>query len=267
MKRILLFFGIALLLGACEQASEPFVVFDVETDYRLELRENLSGSNKKLLLEISTTIAGFTCEDAEIITQSSSVGNEITVNIKETRVPGEDCTNNGTFPAKAFLNLGELNAAEYQLTISIGETLFNYGTLIVTENSYEMVFDEELDGIEIPKPKLTKIPYGTIWGRLKYNDDNANVILLLSDLQGRLIGLGAAEKILSSGNYTNFEIDAEGVWDWHNKNTFMNERSLAYSYSEPNHELLRETLDSMNNHYGTLYDFELELFTYTGWEY
>lgn len=260
-KCVLVLFLLSFLLYSCQDASEPLVLYDVEEDFRISFRERLTPSSQELLLDI-TSIAGFACEEAIVASEFTQEGNTFNLAIKEIKFPLGCETGEGDNPARKSLNLGEISPGEYDFILSIDDAIFNYGKLVVTNLGYELVFDTELNGIEILHSNFFKIPEGVVWGRFQHN--HSNTTFLLEDINSSLLEAGATTRTLPEGKYTNFEVDATGMLNWDVPTSYNVEYSLVYDYPSTDFTSLEILLNQIKADYGNEFEFDFDIYTYTG---
>lgn len=260
-KCVLVLFLFSFLLYSCQDDSEPLVFYDVDQDFKINFRERLTATSQELLLDIES-IASFACDEAVIASEFTTEGNTLHLAIKEIKFPLDCEIGEGENPARKSLNLGTISPGEYDFTLSIEDAIFNYGKLVVTNLGYELVFDTELNGIELLHSKFLKIPEGTVWGRFKH--DNPNATFLLEEINGSMLEAGATIKILPEGKYTNFEIESNGSWKWDRPNDFNAEYSVVYNYPSTNYDALEALSNQIKANYGNDFDFDFDIYTYTG---
>jgi hypothetical protein len=260
-KCVLILFLFSFLLYSCQNDSEAFIFYDVDQDFKINFRERLTPTSQELLLDIES-IVGFACDEAVIVSKFTKEGNTLQLAIQEIKLPFGCEIGEGENPARKSLNLGEISPGEYDFILSIEDAIFNYGKLVVTNLGYELVFDTELNGIELLHSRFLKIPEGTVWGRFKHN--NSNTTFLLEEINQSMLEAGATIKVLPQGKYTNFEIDSDGMWEWDTPNNFNVEYSIAYDYPSANYTALEALSNQIKAEYGNEFEFEFDIYTYTG---
>ncbi|MGK0388628.1 MAG: hypothetical protein ACI94Y_001358 [Maribacter sp.] len=260
-KCVLLLFLFSFLLYSCQDDSAPLVLYDVDQDFKINFRERLTATSQELLLDIES-IAGFSCEEVVVTSEFIQEGNTLTLAIKEIKFPLGCEIEEGEYTAKRSLNLGALSSGEYDFILSIEDAIFNYGKLVVTNLGYELLFDTELNGIELLHSNFLKIPEETVWGRFKHN--NSNTTFLLEEINQSMLEAGATVKVLPEGKYTNFEIDSDGMWEWDTPNNFNVEYSVVYNYPLTSYAELEALSNQIKAEYGNDFDFDFDVYTYTG---
>lgn len=260
-KCVLVLFVFSTLLYSCQNDSEPLVLYDVEQDFKINFRERLTPTSQELLIDIEST-TGFACDEAVVVSEFIKEGNTLHLAIREIKIPQNCEMGEGEYPARKSLNVGDISPGEYDFTLSIEDAIFNYGKLVVTNLGYELVFDTELNGIELLHSRFLKIPEGTIWGRLKSSD--TNIVFILDEINQSMLETGADTKVLPEGKYTNFEIGNNGIWEWDVPNNYSTEYSIAYDYPSIDYTALETLLNQIKAEYGNEFDFDFDIYTYTG---
>jgi len=143
---------------------------NIEKEFKILPWETLSSSDRSFHLNIET-IQPKSCENSQIDFTPTNIGNQISLIIKD--IPEPDCPA-PFFSANANYELGSLSPIEYSLQISLKDLVHNEGSLIVTDEYYEIAM-ENLDGIIIPNTKLYKVPEAMIWGYVSYSSANEAV--------------------------------------------------------------------------------------------
>lgn len=195
-----------LLLVSCakdDPAGQNFV-FDLEEEFELRLKENLSNIDS-LGLDIElVSLSEFNCTNVGISTLANIFGGErIRVAVEDLLVP-EIC-DEGSAPAVGSSFIGHLAPREYQITVTLVNEIENEGTLTVFPDHYEINIEEE-NGLTIPHSRLNKIPTQTIWGYVGY--DNADIAIADELMADMLQFLQTTS--LTSGNYGHFQLSEGG---------------------------------------------------------
>ncbi len=264
MNKFLLFFLIVFTISACTDKNEtPVVVFDVEDEFSIRLKENLNINGRDIAFEISS-LAGYNCEDVVLDTEFSRTNDGgINIYIHDLIIPN-NCTEGNTIP-KQELTIGELDNGTYNINITLRNVVINLGELIISEESYVLSFENELKGIVLDAREVLKIPEGFIWGRVEVNNDNAN--FLLDAFKNKLNNTGAIESFLAIGQYSSFEMSNTGELLFENSSEFNYSFPFVYNYGTQNTEGLNGIVQSFLSDYNNTYDLDIDLFTYDGKEF
>lgn len=109
-------------------------------------------------------------------------------------------------PARAVVDLGPLLNGQYWLELNHGGRK-NKGLLIITETDIDLLF-AQLDGIQLLRTNLKRVPPQTYWGRIGYHEETS--IALVDDFLKRLEDSGASFGKQVPGDYGYYQIDGEG---------------------------------------------------------
>lgn len=252
MKKYLPFLILPLFLGACDLDSlkEPIIISNIEKEFNLDLWEHLNQGNRSAQLLIET-ISLEDCENYSIDYHFIRSSSKLEVSLNEI-VPPQDCTT-GEAPAQSIIDLGNLQAGLYDLNIDLKNTVFNEGTLAVTDESFtvNMTTDE---GIIFVRRELLRVPNEAIWGYIGVTD--IGQISIVEDFITDLEQLSTL-KDYKSGYYGYFSVNTEKKVNMadlpfaaENMNTFV------YQYAGEE-TALQELVDSYRTNYGALIEIKL----------
>ncbi|MEO1410346.1 MAG: hypothetical protein AAFW73_10730 [Bacteroidota bacterium] len=161
---------VVLFFSACskEEEAPQNVVFDLEEEFLLELREALSPTEERDLLLGIKSVQEFDCENYELNSSVNLTNDEfIRVTVTDLIQP-DDCVP-GQSPALGQAQVGPLNEKEYLLNFSIVHQISNAGQLIVHPDYYRLSFNESVNGVSVAQPTLRRIPQQSVWGYLDYD--------------------------------------------------------------------------------------------------
>ncbi len=195
----------ALFLFSCGNAPEIESVNTLGTDVQFSMAEYFEPGQRTLSFKFLTQ-KQFPCINYRIKSGYKMKGEEIHVSLSE--VEGADVCLEAMAPAASFLDLGELAYGTYPITLQVGESLMNTGTLTVSEESYALTMDAT-DGLLIQTPEVRRIPSNAVWGRV-LADAPGLAPQAAQKLVDRMQRLGANPKALTEGNYGYFTVDASG---------------------------------------------------------
>lgn len=162
----LLFFS-SLFLGACSVRpgeTEPDVVVTLPPEFIVDLYEQREAATGQATfgLWVETVKTDYPAANYRIVSQVESGAGQLRVRLNEVAEP--DQPDGAPGPARTFIPLGALADGTYNLSIQLGETLFNEGVLTVGQGHYELVFSEATVGIDVQNRVLNTIPDGSVWG-------------------------------------------------------------------------------------------------------
>jgi hypothetical protein len=203
MKRTVLACFLAISLLACDDSTELDTVNTLGTDVQFSMVEYLEPGQRTLSFKF-LTVNDYPCINYRIASELRREGSNITVSLRE--IQGADVCLEAVAPAASFLDIGELSPGEYPITIEVGASLANHGTLLITEEAIELLLGQT-DGLIVPTPRMLRVPEGLIWGAVRASAEHAGAD---SQFMQRLRSLGTAPKTLSEGDYGYFSVDAVG---------------------------------------------------------
>ena len=194
-----------MLLFSCDDSAEHELVNTLGTDVQFSMAEYFEPGQRTLSFKFLTQ-KDFPCINYRIKSDYRMEGDALVVSLSE--VEGADVCLEAIAPASSFLDVGQLAIGEYPVVIKVGEVLTNTGTLTVTDESFDLVMNEE-QGLVVETPRVLRIPSGVVWGRIYATDPDA-VGSVTQDVLNQLQGAGATSKILLEGDYGYFSVDASG---------------------------------------------------------
>ena len=258
MKKVLTTFGIAVLftaLNSCNRTSKEDKIIDIEKEFSIQLWEKLDDSGGNLQFIVST-IKEQPCAGTKIDYSSNRYSNNVVLTVKDLIKPANCTTVNQK--VTDTVTIGSLETGSYKLNINLKDVILNNGYLYVDQGRFNVVMSKE-DGISVSTEELKRVPSGTIWGYLSYdNTQEAKYIKFFDNLNKM-----ATNANLQSGNYGYFKIDG-------NKNVEIkanfdtkkaNIKKIFYTLSKSTAEL-----ENLVNEYKSQ-GLELKIFTYNGKEF
>lgn len=205
MKSFVFAFLFALFLLSCDDAPEAESVNTLGTDVQVSMAEYFEPGQRTLSFKFLTQ-KDFPCINYRIKSEYRTEGQEISIVLSE--VEGADVCLEAMAPAASFIDLGELASGDYSLTIRIGESLINTGTLSVTESSFALIMDETI-GLIVETPQVLRIPKDVIWGRVR-SSESATAQSTAQNIVEKMQRAGAVPRTLPAGNYGYFTVDQAG---------------------------------------------------------
>lgn len=241
-----------LLFSSCDKNSNKEKIIDVEKEFNVQLWEKLDDEGGKLQLVVST-IKDQTCGGTRIDMTVNPINSRLIVTIKSLIYP-QTCNGN-TQKAVDTLTMGSLAEGSYKLNINLKDIILNEGALNVEKGKYNVLMTKE-DGITLSANELLRVPKGTIWGYVSYdNGQEAKNIKFFENLAKIATPLSIA-----NGNYGHFAID-------NNKNVEIkasfdskkaNVKKVFYSLNKTNAEL-----ESLVQEYRSQ-GLDIKILTYNG---
>ena len=205
MKSIILFCSSALLFFSCDDASEIELVNTLGTDVKVSMTEYFESDERTLSFKFLTQ-KDYPCINYRIKSDYQAEGQAINISLSE--VQGADVCLEAIAPAASFIDLGELAFGDYPITIQIGESLVNTGTLSVTEGFFELAMNETT-GLLIENSQILRIPKGMIWGYVR-SAEPATAQSIAQNMVERMQSIGATVRMLPAGDYGYFAVDQAG---------------------------------------------------------
>ncbi len=160
--RYSLAYFLLLFLSACNTSDDTSPdIFNIETEFAVSLSQNLSEQGPKLVIEL-LSIAADHCEEDQLIVELSQNTQQVSLNIKGLDQYA-DC-DDAVYQIKEEVAL-ELANANYLLSLDIGNTIDNSGTINVREDLFQINLLSPT-GIMVTKSSIKKVPTGMIWGQI-----------------------------------------------------------------------------------------------------
>jgi hypothetical protein len=256
-KKVLLILGIAgsLLLNSCDKNSNKDKIIDVEKEFNVQLWEKLDDDGGKLQFVVST-VKEQSCGGTHIDMNMNQFNSRFVVTIKSLIYP-RTCSG---ISAKVSdtLTIGSYAEGTYKMNINLKDIVLNEGLLTIEKGKFSMSMDKQ-DGISVSSTELLRVPSGTIWGYVSYdNGQEAKNIKFFENL-----GKMATPLSISNGNYGHFVIDANKNVDI--KTSFdtkkQNIKKIFYNLNKPNIELENLILEYRAQ------GLEIKMLTYNGKTY
>ena len=153
----------------------------------------------------TSSIEQYDCQNYELDANAYRFNSFIQFTIRDLIQPSECET--GMAPAKNTSSIGFLPNGDYNVQISLKNTISNQGKLQVTADAFTLKM-ESLDGIELASTELKRIPAKSIWGYVGYQnkDEVGNQPeLFIQDLKNSSLTIN-----LPQGEYGYFKIENNG---------------------------------------------------------
>lgn len=203
MKKILFTLITISFLASCVSDPSPYTFVNTDSEFEILLNQRPTQNGPELIIELRS-IDRFTCDSVTIIAGLTKADNELEIVISDLQVP-ENCflsDDEDNLQAVDFLTQArkdivlDLDFGNYIFTIMADELFVNNGTLISSDDSYQIEF-EETEGIIIGRSAINKLPNNHIWGSF---DVSASNITAEELIEGILAYTHRSEKLIS-GDY------------------------------------------------------------------
>ncbi len=196
-----LFLGLLLLAGCRAHETEKGKIIQVSPEFYIDLFENL-GNPRTLDLKISS-LELQPCDNATIDLNFQAFPSFFQVVLEAIQSP-EDC-NPGTAPALSTVPLGALeDERDYRIQINLKNTIVNEGMLRVRPKTIQLEM-ETTHGLVLARTVWQRIPPGTIWGYVAYDDPAAepHARQFLQELEGM-----TEHRTYPQGYYSHFSVES-----------------------------------------------------------
>jgi hypothetical protein len=157
---------LALLPGCNLSKEDKDTVVSIEPEFTLDFNEKL-GTSPSLLVEVKS-IEQESCLNFGIISGIHRASKVMELWIQGIAAPST--CEPGLSAAFAEVEIGALQAGEYDFAVSLKNAISNKGKLRVNDNLYQLDMETE-DGILLNHKELRRIPEYTIWGYVSFNDE------------------------------------------------------------------------------------------------
>lgn len=248
---ILSFIVLSPLINGCKKSTSDDKIIDIEKEFNIQLWEKLEETGSSLQFVVST-IKQQSCGGTRIDVSSNQIFNKLTITIKNLVFP-QVCTGTAQ-PARDTLTVGKLDKGEYSLNINLKDVVLNSGTLSVDDKQYSMTMKNE-DGITVTLPELMRVPNGTIWGNISYdNSQESKYLKFIENLNKIAVPLTAP-----NGNYGHFVVGSSKIdikSGFESKKT--NVKQIFHTLTKPMSEL-----DNLIREYRSQ-GLDIKILTYTG---
>lgn len=223
MKRSLLFLlSILLLVGTGCDKDNPDTQFNVNTDFVIDMKEELSPTGGTLLFKVKT-VNNQDCLDTEIDFSFSRNASKVLISFLDIIVP-EDCIA-GSAPATAYINTGDLAIIDYQFKIDLRGEVESDGILNILGDRYIVSFIEA-SGFEFSEKELLRIPNRTIWGYVNHSESDEEIAAdFISNLEAN-----SSPATLEEAYYGWFKIADDRVTEMDNLPTERSNSLFVFEY-------------------------------------
>jgi hypothetical protein len=196
-----------LLIGggfvACDNNKDYEDLAPADSKIHIRMVEVFDQSPRSFQLYCATEKI-YPCVNYPIVAVSETSSNSIDISFKGV-IESDFCLT-AIGPATTTIDLGPLSEGTYALNLYNGG-IKQTGTLVVTADSYEVVFDENAT-FGFTDKLLNRIPEQTIWGLIGYA--TAETAPRVNSFLEALVDLGAEKRSYAPGDYRMFWIDEKG---------------------------------------------------------
>jgi hypothetical protein len=200
---------IITLFGSCSKKNNQGKIVDIEPEFTVQPWEQLDANGGTFGLAIAT-IANQNCGGTRIDGTSNKIGSKISVTIKKLLYPNT-CNGNAE-PARDTVVVGKLTKGKYVFNLNLKDVILNEGTLTVEDNKFSLAM-EKTDGITVANKEIYRVPYGTIWGYMSYdNSQEAKATKFFNDLDKVSATISTPAGDYGYFNYSNSDLLIKGVY-------------------------------------------------------
>jgi hypothetical protein len=238
-----------------DKTSDPIIVPEVEKEFRVELREQLGPTPRRLQVLLQT-VQLQPCLNASIAHELLPAPGLIRIDIAGIELP-DNCPP-GVAPARDTIQLSLLSNNNYLFEVNLKNTISNEGTLRITDEAYTMNLGAE-KGLVLPYKQLRRIPDYTIWGYAGHSSPSA------ASIAGQFVNelfVRSTAANLQAGNYGYFSVaPGSGSITIADSPADLTLRPFAFRFNG-NVDDLRNITESYRNQYGSL--LQIKLLAVTG---
>lgn len=259
MKAICFAFAISLLFFTSCESENAELVNTLGSEVELSMSEFIEQDTRTLTLKF-LTLKDFPCINYRIKHQLIMDDQSIKVELQE--IETSDICLDAIGPAAAFVEIGNLEPKEYNVSIQLGESIINSGTLAVSKESYQLNLADH-QGVQLLNPELNRIPQQAVWGQIKFpeSEDNKELIEFFVHTMGVA---GASNKKFAEGDYGYFKVAADGkIAQPISVQEKLVEHAFLLDFSG-DREDLQIVMQQINTHYE---DVQIRLFNARGEEF
>jgi len=189
--------------------------------------ESLFNNGREFYIQVLTDQTNL-LESYYIRNSIKKEGTVITVDLFDIEKVDASGVSVPTGPASAYINVGNITPGVYTLKINVAGTA-NQGNLSVEDNFFISIFDQT-DGLTFNYDTLYRIPNGSLWGYVVYQ--NASFEPIAESFKDTLQDIGAVGLGLNEGNYGYFTVDENGDYHQEINSNYTYYRQFFYSYIE-----------------------------------
>jgi len=228
-----------LFVFACE-GEETAPSNTLGSEIELSMTEFIDADQRILTLKF-LTLKDFPCINNRI--KYETTVDQQTVSIVLEKVEEAEVCLDAIGPASAFIELGQLDEKEYDLQIQLGESIIKHGTLAVTKDAYLIHLDDEA-GITLLNPALNRVPAQTVWGTIKYENQDSKKLLNFFDEAMDIAG--ATDKKFAEGDYGYFRVNSDGsIVQTNEQQKELDEQAFLYDFSGKSEDI-KQVLQQLN---------------------
>lgn len=214
---------ICLTVISCKKDPDTNTIVDVEKEFNIQPWEKLTESGGTFQLQIST-VKNQDCGGTGINTNFSSANNKFVTTILSLKKPA---TCGSLSPAQDSVELGQLPKGTYAININLRDVISNAGVLTVEDQKFRLDMNK-IDGINVPKTEIFRIPKGLIWGSVSF-DNTQNAIL--AKFLDKLSKIATSVSDIPKGDYGYFNIKDALNPDIKGQGTSSKPTTKSYIYS------------------------------------
>jgi len=202
MKRGLLYVFVILCAMSCRDNLIPDETINVEDTFSIDLFEALDGADRSFQIK-ARSIESEECTNAIIGYTLKNSPSLVSVSFNDITTDG--ACEVGMAPAQSTVELGGIENGTYTMQLNLKEVVFNNGSLVVTDEAFELSMNSE-NGINLIRSELKRIPQNLVWGYVAYDNTSLNEACnqLLTDATNLMIPSN-----LTDGYYGYFDLNQQ----------------------------------------------------------
>lgn len=154
---LLLLFGLGCQLN---QSTDSDIVIDVDDDFKLTFRENLTTAADDLLFELES-INSRECEADTLLMHLDNFPTAVRIDVNVVNTSGPCLP--GSIPAKTQVTSAGIDRPRVALFIHLEDLVDNQGDIIKNDRDISLEM-ETTHGFYLPYETLLRVPRSSIWG-------------------------------------------------------------------------------------------------------
>lgn len=207
-QNLLVLLSLFILLGFGCTKADPDIQIDVDVDFLIDIKENLSAAGSTLLFKTSTTDLQ-ECLNSTIAVDFQRNNTSVRMSFLDIVTP-TDCEM-GSAPATASVNAGDLAVRNYEFKIDLRGEVESAGVLNIMSDRYIVSFVES-SGFKFAETMLLRVPRHTVWGYVNYAEEEAETAAVFVDDLSEI----TAPTALEEGYYGWFKSEGSELTDMDN---------------------------------------------------
>lgn len=248
------FLIIALASCSVDTPEETPIIYDVEDEFNIDLREQLSVDDQKLVIELHTIKDDYPCSNYQIDYSIEQDNNgKIIIDILEILDP-INC-DSSIADAESHIVLNNITRSTHNIEINLKGTVINEGVLHNDDDRFNLEMKTDY-GIHLLQRELIKIPQNSIWGYVAYDDDSNDSAA--QNFIDDLVGVTEQNRVFENGYYGYFSITGS-IIKLKDTPNFTHKHIFIHEYKGAKEDLI----DLLETHRNTT-NLQIGVFSSTG---